>query len=259
MALLVFLTSITSQAWNIEQGDRNDWLADIVAQPSVYSEMSKYFTGKNASPQASAYVQKFIPQMHGKMISETNNFVHHLNDSSECEAFVDVSFPEQLTSAFNFKSKLSFEGNFLKVESNACLGKLNIDKVFATLMSAEFQKVAINGFERFHKLDKNTNEVCLETDIFGLGKSSYCVVKRVLKTDNQYIIHSYNTYNAADVDTTVFFKETINVITEMENGEVSLYNLMYARGKNLAFTGIVRSKTEEQQEKVSTMLMKMAR
>lgn len=259
LLILAIFTSITAQAWNIEDGNSHDWLHSLEAQHSVYTEMNKYFTGKNASDLSSEYIQNFIPQMHSKISNEAGNFIHHLNNASECEASINVSFPKQLTSGHIFNSKQSFESNFLKVESNACLGKLNIDKVFATLMSADFQKVAINGFERLHKLDKNTNEVCLETDIFGLGKSSYCVIKKVLRTDNQYFIHSYNTYNANDVDTTIYFKETINVITEMENGEISLYNLMYARGKNLSFTGIVRSKTEEQQEKVSELLMKMAK
>jgi len=125
-------------------------------------------------------------------------------------------------------------------------------------MSEAFQRKVINGLKTISVTPSN-NRACVETSIFGLGTSRYCLTKNVLRTKNQYIIHSFNEENIADPSAPIYFKETINVITQLASGEISLYNLMYARGPDLSFRSVVKSKAKKQQDAVTTLLRQDAK
>lgn len=253
--ILVFLSVTAANALQIQEIDNPNWLSWIKPSPSVFTEMNKYFKKEDRSNDASEYIQEFVPAMHEMMVTETHNFLNGKVNQSACNSTVEVSFPKQLTSNHAFDSIDDFESNFIKVETYACLGKLNIDKVFQTLISKEFQVEVIEGIKSISF--PSEHRVCVKTESFFVD-TDYCVSKQVAKTKTQYIIHSYNDENKAGSDP-FYFKETINVITQLPNGEVSYYNLMYARNKDLAFTGKIRSKTEDMQEKFSQVLSLRAR
>lgn len=256
-AFILASVFINAFAWQTVQSNNPNWLASIEAAPSVYNEMNKYFLKEDPATDATAYVQNFVPALHQIMVRETQNFMINKVSQPGCTPATRVSFPTQLTSEFNFTSKHDFESNFLKVESYTCLGKLDLDRVFETLMSEAFQRKAINGLKAI-QLNQNTNQACVETKIFGLGTSRYCLTKHVQKTQNQYVIQSFNETNVNNPTAPVYFKETINVITRLANGEISLYNLMYARSIDLSFRSMVKSKVESQQEDVRTFLIEGA-
>lgn len=250
--------SINAWAWQVTQNSHPNWLMSIEAIPSVYAEMNNYFLQEDPSTDARAYVENFIETIHANMVQETQAFMDSKSTQPGCVPSTQVSFPNQLTSKYSFNSKEEFESNFLKVESYTCLGKLDLDRVFETLMSESFQRKAINGLKAI-QLNQDTNQACVETKIFGLGTSRYCLTKHVQKKQNQYIIQSFNEANVNNPSAPVYFKETINVITRLANGEISLYNLMYARSVNLSFRGVVKSKVAAQQEDVRTYLIEGAR
>lgn len=257
LAFILASVSMNAFAWQVTQDNSPNWLLSIEAAPSVYAEMNKYFLKEDPSTDARAYVENFVETLHLNMVQETQSFMDRKLAQPGCAPSTQVSFPEQLTSKYNLNSKEEFESNFLKVESYACLGKLDLDRVFETLMSEAFQRKAINGLKAI-QLNQSTNQACVETKIFGLGTSRYCLTKHVQKKQNQYIIQSFNETNVNNPSAPVYFKETINVITRLTNGEISLYNLMYARSVDLSFRGIVKGKVEAQQNSVRTYLIEGA-
>lgn len=256
-AFILASASINTFAWQVVQNNNQNWLASIEAAPSVYHEMNQYFLNGDPATDATAYIQNFVPTLHQTMVRETQSFMVNKVSQPDCVPTTRVSFPKQLTSKFNFNSKHQFESNFLKVESYTCLGKLDLDRVFETLMSEAFQRKAINGLKTI-ELNQSTNQACVMTKIFGLGTSNYCLTKHVQKTPNQYVIQSFNEENRNNPSAPVYFKETINVITRLASGEISLYNLMYARSVDLSFRGMVKSKVEAQQKDVRTYLIEGA-
>lgn len=258
LSLFVLLTALSAKAWQISVTEDPYWLKNIKAKPSVFVEMNKYFSERNPNVDAKPYVETFIPEMHQRMIYETEAFFQNRQMLTSCSPLVEVTFPSALTTKFNFDSKNEFEKDFLKVESNVCLGKLDINKVFETLMSEDFQRKAINGLQNI-QISKADNSACIKTKIFAIGTSNFCLTKQVLRTQNQYIIQSFNELNNHSPSLPVYFKESINVITQLPDGEISLYNLMYARGPDLSFRSIIRSKVQDQQEKVRRFLIEGAK
>lgn len=258
LPLLILSTTASAQAWQVQTNANENWLLQQKAKPSVYSEMNKYFIENDSSNNAFGYVENFVLALHKLMVGETKAAISSKLSASACHSSTEVSFPERLTTQYNFSSKKEFEDSFLKVQSYACLGKLNLDKVFETLMSEAFQRKAINGLKNI-SVNQKDNRACVETSIFGLGTSRYCLTKSVLRTKNQYIIHSFNEENISDPSAPIYFKETINVLTQLPSGEVSYYNLMYARGPDLSFRSIVKSKATQQQEAVTHLLIEMAK
>lgn len=258
LPLLILTTTASAQAWQVQTNANENWLLQQKAKPSVYSEMNKYFIENDPSNNALGYVLSFVPALHKLIVGETKSAIALKLSASDCNSSTEVSFPETLTNQHSFSSKNEFEESFLKVQSYACLGKLNLDKVFETLMSEAFQRKAINGLKDI-SVNPKDNRACVETSIFGLGTSRYCLTKNVLRTKNQYIIHSFNEENVSEPSAPIYFKETINVLTQLPNGEVSIYNLMYARGPDLSFRSIVKSKATQQQEAVTHLLIEMAK
>lgn len=247
---VAILVSINVQA----EQDPIEWLKTVPVTESVHTEMYKYFAEEDPSnKQVNAYIANFIPQFHNQMANETANFLQQLANSNSCKPAIEVSFPKQLTNGFAFDSKEDFESNFVKVESNACLGKLNIDKVFQTLMSEKFQRNVIDGLKAIQF--PSANRVCVATKTFFLS-TNYCVTKQFFKTQTQYVIQSFNDANNGNQDK-IYFKDTINVITQLPNGDVSFYNLMYARSKGISglVKGGILSNAKETYEKVRANLI----
>lgn len=235
-----------------------EWLKTVEVSEAVHTEMYKFFAEEDPSnKQVNAYIANFIPQFHNQIADETESFLQQLSSSNSCKPSIEVSFPEQLTNGFNFESKEDFESNFVKVKSNACLGKLNIDKVFQTVMSEKFQRNVIDGLKaiQFPTADR----VCVATTTFFLS-TNYCVTKQVLKNETQYVIQSFNVANHGTADK-IFFKDTVNVITQLPSGEVSFYNLMYARSKGISglVKGGIRSNAKETYEKVRINLIELSK
>ena len=254
---LVSLTVSFSSASSSTGTDPLEFLKNVEVPEGVHNEMHKYFAEEDPSnKQANAYIANFIPNFHNQMVDETENFFQQNSGAAGCKPSFEASFPDQLTQGYNFESKEDFESSFLKVESNACLGKLDINKVFETLMSENFQSRVIDGFETISF--PSESRTCVSTSTTFLS-TNYCVTKQVLKNKTQIVIQSFNDANKAGADA-IYFKDTINIITQLPNGDVSFYNLMYARGKNIPgiAKGSVRSGAKKTYEAVRTHLMQMA-
>lgn len=254
LSILSLMTISNAQA----QQNPIDWLKTVPVTESVHIEMYKFFAEEDPSnKQVNAYIANFIPTFHNQMVNETAHFLQQLSISNTCKPAIEVSFPKQITNDFSFDSKEEFESNFVKVQSNACLGKLNIDKVFQTLMSEKFQRNVIDGLKAIQF--PTENRVCVATKTFFLS-TNYCVTKQFLKTQTQYVIQSFNDANNGNQDK-IFFKDTINVITQLPNGDVSFYNLMYARSKGISgiVKGGIRSNAKETYEKVRDNLIGLSK
>ena len=254
--VLVSLTAVATNAFKIETGaDAPEWLRHIQASPAVYKEMQNYFLNKDLSVQA--YVKSFIPQLHSQMVAETEKYFHSASSNS-CTPFFEATLPKQITSDFSFGSKEDFEDDFVVVQSNDCLGKLDIEKVFQTLQSEQFQRNVIEGIKSIEF--KPGDRVCIKTSTFFLS-TNYCVAKKFFVNEGktQYVIQSFNDENKSGADP-IYFKDTINVITQLPNGEVSFYNLMYARANDIPgiAKGKVLSKVKETQARVRKYLIELA-
>lgn len=245
---LLILTS-TSFSSGFADTDPVSWLKSVPVPEGVYTEMYGYFK-KDSSKQAQAYVADFIPNFHSRMADRALNVAQ--NQSGACKPYVKSETPKQVSNGFNFETKVAFEGKFLKIESVACLGKLDIEKVFQTLMSERYQRAVIDGLQSIRFLPENRVCVIANTSMLSLD---YCVTKQVLKSKTQYIIQSFNEKNCQTGSDNcgadkIYFKDTINIITKLPNGEISFYNLMFARGKAFPglFSGAVRSNADKAYE-----------
>ena len=254
---LVSLTVSFSSASSSTGEDPLEFLKTVTVPEGVHNEMYKYFAKEDPSnKQVNAYIANFIPNFHDQMVDETENYFQQHSGANGCKPSFEASFPDQLTTGYNFESKQDFEGNFLKVESNACLGKLNIEKVFETLMSENFQRRVIDGFETISF--PSSSRTCVSTSTTFLS-TNYCVTKQILKNKTQIVIQSFNDANKAGADP-IYFKDTINIITQLPNGDVSFYNLMYARGKDISglVKGGVRSSAKGTYERVRDNLIELS-
>lgn len=254
---LFTLTAFNAQAWIIQSGDADTWLLNLKAKPSVYTEMNKYFEENDPQTDATPYIKSFIPAVHQALVAEAQNSIPQLVDQSQCQSMTKISYPKAITHQYGFKSKINFEKEILKIQSYNCLGKLNVHKVFETLMSAEFQKEAVDGMKEV-TVDQKTNQICQRISMFPLGTTNFCFTQNILLNDNQYIIHSYNEENNDSPSIVAYFREAITVITQLENSEVSIYNLALGRGPDLPFHSIVEKIVSRQQNKIFNALTKEA-
>ena len=254
---LVSLTVSFSSAASTTGTDPLEFLKTVEVPEGVHNEMYKYFAKEDPSnKQAQSYISNFIPDFHNSMVDETENYFQQHSGAAGCKASFEASFPDQLTQGYDFESKEDFESSFLKVESNACLGKLNIEKVFETLMSEQFQRNVIDGVKSISF--PSESRTCVSTSTTFLS-TNYCVTKQVLKNKTQIVIQSFNDANKAGADP-IYFKDTINIITQLPNGDISFYNLMYARGKDISglVKGGVRSSAKGTYERVRDNLIELS-
>lgn len=252
------LISLSARAWVVSAGQDIRELSKFRPSLSVYTEMNKFFLKNGSSTNASNYVENFINGIHSAMILEAGNSVSKKLNESSCVSASEVAFPEHLTKLADNELKQNFEENFLKVQSYACLGRINLDRLFEVLMSENFQKSAVPGLKAITTNPSN-NQVCIKTSMMLIGDSEYCLTKNVLKSKNQYFIHAFNESNGRDATAQIYFKETINVLTQLENGEASLYTLMYMRGPDLSFRPVVKSTVNSQQKKINELLINMSK
>ena len=254
--LFIILTTfcVTAQAWVIDKGDSSKWLVSRAPAPSVYSEMNKYFIDYHPGTDARAYVSHFITSMHVSLVNEAEYTLAKKLKETTCSSDIKVTFPETLTQGYNFQGQHEFESEVLKIQSYDCLGKLNLHTVFETLMSDAFQRKTIDGLKFILSNQKN-NQVCQKVSIFPLGTSHYCFTQHILATSNQYIIHSYNEANIEQPSAPAYFREAVTIFTQLPNGEVSVYNLAYARGPDLPVHSIVKKViTQRQQTSIQDLI-----
>lgn len=247
ISIFLITFAVTAQAWIIQSGDSKQWLAKQKAVPSVYEEMNKYFLETDPKSHAMPYVKSFIPFMHTQIVNEAEISLTKKLNKLTCSAETNISYPGILTKEFDFQSKRDFEKEILKIQSYDCLGKLNLDKVFATLMSEKFQKEAVDGLKQI-KTNQQTNQVCQVVSIFPFGTTNFCFTQNVLATGKQYLIHSYNEQNIQNPSAPAYYREAITVISQLPTGEISIYNLAYARGPDLPFHSVVKSMIATKQE-----------
>lgn len=265
--IIIFLTLLSvaissafqAKAWVINTAKINpfDWLLQQTAKPSVYHEMSQFFIQRDPETDARNYVNSFIPSMHQMMVHEAKASLDKKLNEPSCKPALNISYPVQVTQQYDFPSKINFEQEIIKIQTYDCLGKLDLHKVFETLMSEEFQKVSIDGLKGI-KTDQSTNEFCQNISMFPLGRSNVCFKQNILFSGRQYILHSYNDENIDQPTVPVYYREAISVITQLPNGEVSLYNLGYGRGPDLPFHSLIEKLVLRQHKSVMQSLVRMA-
>lgn len=249
----LFLFSQNVFAWNIQQGELATWLNQLSPQPSVYQEMQKFF-GKQGGSSAGVqnYITAFVGQVHESFITKvTQNYQNSSNTNLKCKNSSKVEFPEVIT---GIKIGSNFESEALSVETMDCLGKLDHHKVFQTFLSDAFQMNSVTGVIKI-KSNQMTNQICQATDVFPVGKSSYCFTQNIWADDSTYIIQSFNETNDLGAEAPVYFREVFTVIKKMPNGEVFIYNLALGRGPDLPLHFVVKSKVKSEQSKAIAALI----
>lgn len=250
--------SFSAQAWIIEKGDPSYWLMAQKPVPSVYTEMNQYFTDFFPATNAEAYIHHFITSMHSSLVNEAESALSKKLKEPSCKSDIKVSYPEILTKGHESKGARSFELEVLKIQSYDCLGKIDLHKVFNTLMSDQFQKDSIDGLELI-ETNKKPNQVCQKVSIFPFGTSHFCFTQHILATPNQYIIHSFNEENVDEPSAPAYYRETVTVFTKLSNDEVSVYNLAYARGPDMPGHFIVKKVLTSRQQKSIQNLIESAK
>lgn len=248
----------TAVAWQIQKNADSNWLASQQPKASVYEEMNKYFIENDLPTQAIPYSQYFITFMHQKIVTETLNGLKFKLSQPGCVPSSNVSFPEVLTTKHNFEAKVDFEKEIVKTQSYDCLGKLNLDKVFFTFMSDKFQTQAIKDLDYIH-INESTNTVCHKVSIFMFGQTHFCFTQNVLANEKQYIVHSFNEKNVGNPKAPVYYRESVSVFTQLPDGEISFYNLVYGRGPDLPLHGLVEKLVKSQQEFFIEQLIESAK
>ncbi|WP_409478078.1 hypothetical protein [Pseudobdellovibrio sp. HCB154] len=234
-------------AWNVQQDDLVTWLNQLSPKPSVYQEMQKFFIKQgNSSAASQQYTTAFIQQIHKELsTSAFQVYQNSLNPNLKCKNRSDVDFPEKMTAN---KLGAEFESEALRIETMDCLGKLDHHKVFQTFLSDGFQLNSVTGLKKI-KSNQSVNQICQVTDVFPVGKSSYCFTQNIWADESTYVIQSFNENNEAGVEAPVYFREVFTIIKKMHNGEVFIYNLAVGRGPDLPLHFVVKSTVKSEQAK----------
>ena len=252
----MILFSSTGFAWQINSGEFNQWSAALKPRPSVYEQIDMFFK-KNAAgsePLYSAYVQALPNLLKEKMFKDMIGSLNYYNSNASCKSFFTAQFPGRL---FDNSPAVAnkFESEMMRFESVSCIGIKNLNDVFETLMTDEFQKRTILGLNKI-KSEPQTNRVCHNISIFAVGRSDYCFTQVIWQDEENYVIHSFNESNAQDATAFVYFREMISVVKKMKNNEILVYNLTYGRGPDLTFHSIVTNLLQNQQTKFADELAK---
>ena len=257
-AIVAFL--LTSQnvfAWNIQQGELATWLNQLTPKPSVYQEIQRYF-GKQAvnSEAVKNYATAFVGQINEAFIAKVaQNYQNSSNTNLKCKQSSKVEFPGVIT---QFNIGAEFESEALSIETMDCLGKLDHHKVFQTFLSDTFQMNSVTGLKSVQS-NQTTNQLCQVTDVFPIGKSSYCFTQNIWSDDSTYIIQSFNEMNGVGAEAPVYFREVFTIIKKMPNSEVYIYNLALGRGPDLPFHFLVKSTVKSEQSKAIDALIEASR
>lgn len=254
-----FITAVNAHAWQISlEADPKAWLFDQKAKSSVYTEMEKYFSENYPYGNPKSYVKSFIDSTHSKLVKEAHNSIQFKIGNNTCQPALNVTFPEASVMSTEFSAQKKFEKEITRIESYDCLGKVDLHKVFRLFLSDEFQLQSIDGLKTINT-DQSSNKVCQLVSLFPLGSANFCFTQHILKLDKQYVIHSYNEENINKPSIPTYFRESIMVLSELNNSEVSLYNLTYGRGPDLPLHGIVKKIIKNQQQNIIENLIKRAK
>lgn len=248
IALLSFLIGAQNAlAWNVQQEDLASWLNQLSPKPSVYQEMQKFFIKQgSASTESQQYIVAFVQQIHNDLSARAaQTYQNSLNPNLKCKNSSDVEFPGKVT-ANKLGSK--FESEALRIETMDCLGKLDHHKVFQTFLSDQFQLNSVTGLKKI-KSNQSVNQICQATDVFLVGKSSYCFTQNIWADESTYVIQSFNETNDLGVEAPVYFREVFTIIKKMHNGEVFIYNVALGRGPDLPLHFVVKSTVKSEQAK----------
>lgn len=251
----LLILSQNAFCWNINTDSFKNWSSSLSAKPGVSAEMSRFFIDQDINPnttQVQDYIPSFIQQTHQDFLQRISGILTNSeNPNLKCSNQTEIDFPEHIT---DFKIGEEFESQALTVESMDCLGKLNIHKVFATLLSDQFQKKSVTGLQSIHT-DETTNQVCQQTSVFPIGKSDYCFTQNIWKNDTTYVIQSFNEINNNKPSAMVYFREVFTVIKQLKSGEVFIYNVVLGRGPDLPMHFIVKSTVKSQQQSMIQQLI----
>jgi len=247
--------STLSHAWVIDRGDFNTWFNNLSPKNSVYTELEKYFVDQDMNSKAAdvqSYIQNFVLTNHQSFKNSVLQLLQNSSSSNlKCHSDSEIDFPENIT---NIKIGEDFESQALRIETMDCLGKIDHNKVFSTLMSDAFQKKSVSGLQDMQS-DQSNNLVCQKTSIFPIGKSSYCFTQNIWQNENTYVIQSFNETNNNGASSPVYFREVFTVIKKTSSGEVFIYNLAIGRGPDLPFHSIVKATVRNQQQSMIQQLI----
>lgn len=248
--LFTTVATLTASAWQIQNGSFARWTQNLTAKPSVLEQIELFWI-RNSSPAPNkSYVTQFPIRLKVELLSKIE-----LPDT--CQNRINIDFLKKVFGDSPPEAQ-GFENEFVRIESVDCLGALNLDRVFNIFMSRDFQSRNIQGL-RSNQVVESINQVCQETAIAFLGKSSYCFTQNIWRDANRYVIHSYNETNAANIQAPVYFREVITVLERLPDQQIRLYNLAYGRGPDLKAHSLVKSVIRKQQAKLINDLIQSAR
>lgn len=254
LCFLIAASAQMVQAWQIiSGGPYNAWQASLTDVSSVSAQINLYFQNLQ-QPNAGSYAVALPGLMKNKLFSEMLMMMNTSDlANSICRPQSMIDFPVKLFSNSPAYAQ-DFEKEVLAVRTLDCLPELNLDKVFNTLMSDDFQKQSIKGLKAISS-NQTTNLVCQQTKVFGIGKSDYCFTQHIWKDTDTYVIHSFNETNKAGIESPVYFREVITVLKKLKNNQIVFFNLAYGRGPDLSFHGIVKNVVKKQQVELVNALV----
>jgi len=256
--ILIVLALVSHQqafAWTINTDSFQKWTTSLQPKLSVQKQIEMFFSDQNidhTQDEVQKYIPNFIQHTHQEFTQKVIDILNHAeNPSLKCSNQTEIDFPETITQN---KTGEEFESEALFVESMDCLGQLDHNKVFKTLLSDEFQKKSVNGLKEI-RTDETKNLVCQKTNVFPIGRSEYCFTQNIWKNDSTYVIQSFNESNHNQPSAPVYFREVYTVIKKLKSGEVFLYNVVLGRGPDLPFHSIVKKTVRNQQAAMISQLI----
>lgn len=258
--MILSIIASSANAWKIDTGDFKAWSKSIVAVPAVGQQIHLYFNTKEPEAdkvQVASYASTLPALMKERIFSEATKAMGDADTKlASCKSFNRVDFPKKLF-ANSPAVAVAFEKETLRFESLACLGQKNLDQVFNVFSSDDFQKQAIKGLKSYSS-DQSNNQICRATKLFIIGTSANCYKQQIYRNENTIVIHSYNESNQEGVDAPFYFRESIMIVKRLENNDIALYNLGYARGPKLPPEFLVKTFASKQyaetMEKLASLL-----
>ncbi len=252
-----FAQSVPSHA-NVFKGQFFEWATLIKKDPRIFVELKKYQSeGKSLTDN---YMQEMVSKIKAKMFLHGNLALQNSN----CESKASGSFvgarkfiDRPMYPRVEEDTIVDFENGVIKIEAEGCLETNSEKLALAEYLKADFQLKAIAELKNVEVKNQLTCEI---TEVFGLGKSSYCY-NLDINFDEQTqsaSVHTYNLFNAPTslADAPVYFREILFTFKKVKANKVSAKVIVYVRGPDIPgfVKGMATSKISSSQTKLFELL-----
>jgi len=263
LSSLIFVSSFSfAQSFpnhgNIFNGQFFEWASLIKKDQRIFSELKKYQSENKTLPDQ--YMQDFVSKIKARMFLHGNLFLQQ----SDCKSSATGLFvgsrhliERPMYPRIEEDTIADFEDGMIKIEAQGCLDTHSEKLALSEYLKADFQLKAIAELKNVEVKNQLTCEI---TEVFGLGKSSYCYnvdINFDEKTQSASV-HTYNLFNAPVnvADAPVYFREILFTFKKIAPNKVSAKVIVYVRGPDIPgfIKGMATSKISSSQTKLFEML-----